>query len=162
VKSNPFLIVRDCYAEDVLVAKYCKIEKENIVSNLLRFITIIHNMDTFEANWVLELNPALDPSLHLRSSNSELSFCNSFIYLFIYLGLNQLIFPPKRCDDIGLAWICHSWVLDPRLKALGPIYGSHPIGLLYFSGPWTLDPHLKWPQKFLLNHPWKSGKTNVF
>ncbi len=51
MKSNPFLIVRDCYAEeDVLVAKYCKIEKENIVSNLLRFITIIHNMDTFEAN----------------------------------------------------------------------------------------------------------------
>jgi hypothetical protein len=36
-------------------------------------------------------------------------------------------------------------VLDPQLKAMGPIYDSHPIGLLYFKGPWTLDPHVKWP-----------------
>jgi hypothetical protein len=40
--------------------------------------------------------------------------------------------------------ICHFLVLDPRLKAMGSIYGSPPIGLLYFIGPWTLDPHLKW------------------
>jgi hypothetical protein len=39
--------------------------------------------------------------------------------------------------------ICHFLVLDPHLKAMGPIYGPQPIGLAYFIGPWTLDPHLK-------------------
>jgi len=37
---------------------------------------------------------------------------------------------------VGLASICHFLVLDPRLKARGPIYGAQPIGLLYFIGPY--------------------------
>jgi hypothetical protein len=52
--------------------------------------------------------------------------------------------PPKWCH-VDLALICHFLVLDPHLKAIGLIYGSHPIGLLYFIGPWTLDHHQKWP-----------------
>jgi len=32
------------------------------------------NLDSFEANWILELDPALDPCLHLGSSHHELSF----------------------------------------------------------------------------------------
>jgi hypothetical protein len=58
--------------------------------------------------------------------------------------LDQLIFPPKWCH-VGLALICHFFVLDSRPKAMGPIYSSQPIGLLYFIGAWTLEPHLKWP-----------------
>jgi hypothetical protein len=83
------------------------------------------NLDSFEANWILEL----DPSLHLDSPNNELSWRS-------FLGLNQLMFPPKLCH-VGLASICHFWVVDTHLKVRGPIYGSQPIGLLYF--PWTLD-----------------------
>jgi hypothetical protein len=53
-----------------------------------------------------------------------------------------LIFPPKWYH-VGSASISHFLVLDPHLKAMGPIYGSHPIGLFYFIGTWTLDPCLK-------------------
>jgi hypothetical protein len=35
-----------------------------------------------------------------------------------------LIFPPKWCH-VGLALICHFLFLDK--KAVGPIFGSHPI-----------------------------------
>ncbi len=63
--------------------------------------------------------------------------------------MNQLIFSPKWCH-VSLASIYHFLVLDPHLKAVGPIYGSHPIGLLYFIGPWTSDRHLKWPKPFLI------------
>jgi len=97
-------------------------------------------VDSFEANWLLELEPTLDTSLHLGSSNHKL-----FIYLFIFIyfkiffrgRLNQLMLPPKWCH-VDLALICHFLVLDPHLKAIGLIYGSHPIGLLYFIGPWKV------------------------
>jgi hypothetical protein len=49
-------------------------------------------------------------------------------------GSNQLIFAPKWCH-VDLALICHFLVFHPHLKAMGPIYGSHPIGLLHFIGP---------------------------
>jgi hypothetical protein len=50
-----------------------------------------------------------------------------------------------RCRDLAL--ICHFFGLGgSHLKAMGPIYGSHPIGLLYFLGPWTLDPKCCWPK----------------
>jgi hypothetical protein len=55
----------------------------------------------------------------------------------------QLIFLPKRCH-VDLALICHFLLWDPHLKAMCPIYDSHPIRLLYFVGPKTLDCHLKW------------------
>ncbi len=92
------------------------------------------NLDSFEANWILELDLALDPtSLHLDSSNHKLSFLALFFSTF---GLNQLIFTPKWCH-LDLASIHHFLVLDPHLKVTwGPIYDSHPIGLLYFLGPY--------------------------
>ncbi len=49
------------------------------------------NLDSFEANWILELDLALDPSLHLGSPNHELSLWA------LFLGPNQLIFPIKWC-----------------------------------------------------------------
>jgi hypothetical protein len=70
-------------------------------------------LDSFDTNSILL---AFDPNLHLGSPNHELSPLSSF------LGLNQFIFPPKWCT-IGLASICHFLVLDPHLKAVGPIYG---------------------------------------
>jgi hypothetical protein len=36
------------------------------------------NLDSFEVNWILELDPALDPSLHLGSSNHKLSILAPF------------------------------------------------------------------------------------
>jgi hypothetical protein len=86
----------------------------------------------------LKLEPTLDTSLHLGSSNHKL-------FSFGVGGLlNQLMLPPKWCH-VDLALICPFLVLDPDLKAIGLIYGSHPIGLLYFIGPWTLGRHQKWP-----------------
>jgi hypothetical protein len=98
------------------------------------------NLDSFETNWTLELDLALDLSMRFGSSNRELSFWAPF---FFGGGLNQLIFPRKWCH-VGLALICHFLVVDPHLKAMGPHYGGYWIGLLYFIGPRTLDPHLKW------------------
>jgi hypothetical protein len=56
--------------------------------------------------------------------------------------------------NVVLASICHFFGLGPStIKAMGPIYGSHPIGLLYFIGPpWTFDPHLKWPLTYETCH----------
>ncbi len=39
------------------------------------------NLNSFEANWILELDLALDPSLHLGSSNHELSFLAFFFWV---------------------------------------------------------------------------------
>ncbi len=71
-------------------------------------------LDSFDTNSILL---AFDPNLHLGSPNHELSSLWA-----LFLGLNQFIFPPKWCT-IGLASICHFLVLDPHLKAVGPIYG---------------------------------------
>jgi hypothetical protein len=90
------------------------------------------NLDSFEAIWILELDHALDPSLHLGSSNHEPSF------LALVFGSEPIDFPSKMVPCTFCISICHFWVLDHhRLKVRGPIYGSHPIGLLYFIGPWT-------------------------
>jgi hypothetical protein len=90
----------------------------------------------------------LNPNLHLGSSIHELSL-SARLFWFLFERLNQLIFPPKWCH-IGSASICHFLVLDPHPKAMGPIYGSHPIGLFYFIGTWTLDPCLSGPKLILL------------
>jgi hypothetical protein len=79
----------------------------------------------------------MDPSLHLDSSNHELSFLAP---PFSFLGSNQLIFPSEigaRADYLAL--ICHFLVLDPSSKkALDSIYyGSHLIKIALFD--WTLD-----------------------
>jgi hypothetical protein len=61
-------------------------------------------------------------------------FSNSWAHFLIWTNWFSL----QKC--------CHAFsldlpllVLDPHLKAVGPIYGSPPIRLLYFIGPWTLD-----------------------
>jgi prepilin signal peptidase PulO-like enzyme (type II secretory pathway) len=92
------------------------------------------------------LNPAVDPSLHLGSSNHELPFLALFFW-----GSNQLTFPPQWYH-VDLAVICHFLILDLHRKIVGPIYGSHLIGLLYFIGPWTLIES---------NPEWKACKNSM-
>jgi len=41
------------------------------------------NLDSFGANWMLKLDPALDPSLHLGSSSHVLSFV-AFFFLLVW------------------------------------------------------------------------------
>jgi hypothetical protein len=41
------------------------------------------NVDSFEANWLLELEPTLDTSLHLGSSNHKLFF----FFFFFFFGV---------------------------------------------------------------------------
>ncbi len=99
-----------------------------------KFNIIGTNFDSFEANWILELEHAWNLSLHFGSPNHEfLKPLSSFF------GLNQLIFPPKWHHVV---LICHFLVFDLHLKTMGPIYGFQSIGLLYFIGPLNLDPHL--------------------
>jgi hypothetical protein len=90
---------------------------------LLRLKFLGTNLDLCEANWILEL----DPALHLGSSNHEFSF-------FVFFGLNQFIFPSKWCH-VSWALICHFLVFNLHLKFMGPFYGCQPIGLFYFVGP---------------------------
>jgi hypothetical protein len=67
----------------------------------------------------------LDFSLHLGSSNHELSF-----ELFsLVCGLNQLNFLPKWCN-VGLALICHFLVLDLSLDLGSP---NHELSFELFS-----------------------------
>jgi hypothetical protein len=96
------------------------------------------NLDSSEANWILELDPALDSSLHLGCPNHELS-----LELF-FGGLETIDFPSKMVP-CGFSLNLPLFGLGPHLKALGPIYGSQWLGSFYFIGPWTVDPHLKWP-----------------
>jgi hypothetical protein len=35
--------------------------------------------------------------------------------------------------------ICHFLIVDPHIKAMGPIYGYYQIELFYLIGPLTLD-----------------------
>ncbi len=69
------------------------------------------NLDWFEANWILESDCTLVPSLILGSPNQELS-------LALFFGPNQLIFPPKQvpcrfCLNLPL------FDLGPLSKGLG-------------------------------------------
>jgi len=83
------------------------------------------NLDSFEANWILELEPALDPSSHLGFKSWTDSF-SSFPF-----GWNQLIFPPKCCR-VGLASVYDFLVFDPHLKVLGVQFMTL---IEYFDGP---------------------------
>jgi hypothetical protein len=57
--------------------------------------------------------------------------------LSFFFWFKPIDFPSNWCHVI-LASIYHFWILDPHLKAMGPIYGSQRIVLFYFIGPWTL------------------------
>jgi hypothetical protein len=95
------------------------------------------NLDPFDTNWILELDPALDLSLlHLWFSKSWALF-----WALFFGGLNQFIFPPKWCH-VGLALICHFFGLGPSSKGHGSNLwlSSNRIALFH----WTLDPWLKW------------------
>jgi hypothetical protein len=90
------------------------------------------NMDSFEANWVLELELALDPSLHLGSPNHELSFLRSF---FFFGGLNWL--------NLAKMLPCR-FSLDLPLIGLGPSSKGHGSNFLLWANRtalfyWTLD-----------------------
>jgi hypothetical protein len=76
-------------------------------------------------------------SLDLGSPNHELFF----------LWSKPIDFPTKM-EPCSFGLDLPLLVLDPHLKAVGPIYGSQLIGLVYFIGPCNLDPHLKWPLGF--------------
>jgi hypothetical protein len=96
------------------------------------------NSNSFEANWILELDLALDLSLHLSSSNHELFF------LVLFLGSNQFDFPSKM--------VPHKFSLDLPLFGFGlsskgcgsNLYWLLSKQLFYFIGP-RLYPNLKWP-----------------
>jgi hypothetical protein len=85
------------------------------------------NLDSFESNWII----VLDPSLHLGSFKSWALLFSSFF------GSNQLIFLPKCCH-VNLALICRFLVLDSHLKDVGPIYSlsSNRIVLFFFDPGW--------------------------
>jgi len=110
-------------------------------------------LELFEANWILELDPFLDPSLHLGSPNHELSF-----ELF-FLGLNRLIFLPKW-------WPCR-FSLHLPLFGLGPSSKGHSFNLLFSANRiallhWTLD--LRSSSKVALSttNPLQYPKLNLF
>jgi len=77
----------------------------------------------------------MDPSLHLDSSNHELSFLAP--PPFFFLGSNQLIFPLKL--------VPYRFGLDLPLFGLGPSSKGHGFNLLWLSShkialfDWTLD-----------------------
>ncbi len=100
------------------------------------------NFHSFEANWILELDPwACILVLQIMSSHLSCFFW----------GPNQFDFPSKM-EPCSFSLDLPLLVLDPHLKAVGPIYGSNlwlssnRIGLFH----WTcnLDSHLKWPLGF--------------
>ncbi len=85
------------------------------------------NLDWFEANWTFELDLALNPSLHLGSSNHDFSFW----------GLNQLIFLSNSLQ-------CR-FSFNLPLFGLGPSFKGHGSSYLWLSSNrialfhWTLD-----------------------
>ncbi len=72
-----------------------------------------------------------------------------------YILVLQTMSSPLNCFLVWTNWCSlqndamytKSWfvlVLDPSVKALGPIKNSWPIGMLGFIGPCSLDLCLKW------------------
>ncbi len=96
------------------------------------------NLDSFEANWILELDPALDSSLHLSSPNHELS-----LKLF-FLALETIDFPSKMVP-CGFSLNLPLFGVGPSSKGSGSNLWLSAIRIIYFIGPRPLDPHLKWP-----------------
>jgi hypothetical protein len=73
-------------------------------------------LDSFEANWILEMDPALNRSLNLGSPKHELSFEHLFLKLE-----NRLIFPAKWC-------LCR-FSCNLPLFGLGPSSKGHESNL---------------------------------
>ncbi len=95
------------------------------------------NLDSFEANWILELELWGEPTLASWFFKSwALSFLVEF-FSCIFSGLNQLIFPPKWCH-VSLASNLPLFGLEPSSK--GPAsnlwLSSNRIMVLFH---WTLD-----------------------
>jgi len=61
--------------------KYVQKNSKQVSSIFVYIFNIETNLDSFEANWILELDHALDPSLHVGSPNHELCF-EIFIFFF--------------------------------------------------------------------------------
>jgi len=77
----------------------------------------------------------MDTSLHLDSSNHELSFLAP--PPFFFFGFKPIDFPSEIGTHVDLAFDLPLFGLGPSSKkALGSIYyGSHLIRLLYLIGP---------------------------
>ncbi len=99
---------------------YCKQHKTTWVNKAHfiwgpRSIFLGTNLDSFEANWILELDPTLDPSLHLDSPNHEVSF-------EVLFGSKPIDFPSKKVS-------CR-FSLNLPLFGLGP---SSKVTLKYLT-----------------------------
>ncbi len=60
------------------------------------------NLEWFEANWILELNSALDPSLHLSSSTPESSLLALCVFQFKPIDLPSKMVPCRFSLDLSL------------------------------------------------------------
>ncbi len=85
-------------------------------------------MDSREANQILELDLALDASLHLGFSNHELFF---FFFLFEPIDFPSKMVPCKFSLDLSL------FGLQPSSKVHGSILWRSTNKIVLFH--WTLD-----------------------
>jgi hypothetical protein len=110
-----------CFGRDRHVFKCYKFERRKRLKQTLRptldkgpgsnFLGT--NLDWFDANWILELDSTLVPSLTLGSPNQELA-----LLLALFFGTSQLIFPPKQVPcrfSVNLPF----FGLGPSSKGLG-------------------------------------------
>jgi hypothetical protein len=105
-----------------------------------------------------KLNPQVWPCLRLLGAQLGSSNHELFFELFFWKGSNQLILV-----HIGLALNCLFLMLNPHLKAMGPIYGSHYLlchHLGHCISPCAFNPILfQWmcAMKALLIEGWIMG-----
>ncbi len=122
---------------------YCKIEKKNIVSNLLRFITTIHTIWThLKQIECLSWTPAcifIHQIVHLSFS----------ILLFYLFWFESIEFPSKMVQVQPEFATLGSWD-PPHLKGLGVQFMAliqQDCSISLDPGPWT--PLLKWPFRYI-------------
>lgn len=89
---------------------------------VLIFIMIMHQVIVVVL--FLLCFPKFSYSIQVSNLKKEYWFFKPWTFLLgSFFGLNQLNFPPKRCDvDATSNWF--EWILDPHLKTLVSIYGS--------------------------------------
>ncbi len=109
------------------------------------------NLDSFEANWTFELDLALNPSLHLGSSNHEFSF-------WVFFRFEPIDFLSKSLQ-------CR-FSLNLPLFGLGPLSKCHGSNYLWLSSSrialfhWTLS--LAPSSKVMVNAMFFYGFCNFY
>jgi len=86
------------------------------------------NLDSFEANWILVLDPTLHLCLHLCSSNNELSF-----KFFLWVWTNWF---PKWCH-VSLVQFATFWLWPSYKDYSSNLWLSSSNRIVLFH--WTLD-----------------------